>query len=58
MRNYLARCDDGHDYFEFEFCSDHRANSKANLEDAKNYYRRHHGKRKFTIIETRLYNTI
>lgn len=32
---YLAIYDDGHDYGEFEFDSEHRANSKANLDDAK-----------------------
>lgn len=35
MRNYLAFWDDGHDYGEFEFTSYHRANSKANIQDAK-----------------------
>ena len=32
---YLAIYDDGRGYGEFEFDSEHRANSKANLEDAK-----------------------
>lgn len=38
-RKYLAIWDDGHDYGEFEFYSFHRANSKANIEDALKTYR-------------------
>lgn len=35
MRKYLATFDNGHDYFEVEFESEHRAGSKANAEDAR-----------------------
>ena len=35
MKHYTAIWDDGHDWGEFEFESDHRANSKANIADAK-----------------------
>ena len=35
MRNYIAQCDNGHEYFCIEFQSEHRAGSKANEEDAK-----------------------
>lgn len=53
---YLCRADDGHDFFEFEFYSNHRANSKANYEDAKKEYRKKHGKRNFKIIDTTRYD--
>jgi hypothetical protein len=59
MRRYLASYDEGHDYGTFEFWSDHRANSKANLEDAKrkaiSMYGYARGKR-MEIIKTELYN--
>ena len=32
---YRAIYDDGHDFGEIEYWSEHRNNSKANLEDAK-----------------------
>lgn len=54
-RNYLCSCDDGHDYFSFEFKSNHRAGSKANEEDAKKYYRKHYGRRNFKIVSIALY---
>lgn len=34
-RQYYAECDDGHDWSGFKFYSEHRANSRANLEDAR-----------------------
>lgn len=42
-REYLAMCDNGHDYLEFRFYSEHRRNSKANLQDAKDALRRQYG---------------
>ena len=54
MRRYMAMGDDGHDYFTFEYESNYRNNSKGNLQDARNTFRRKHGKRKFKIIDTRL----
>ena len=48
-RQYIAFCDDGHDFFEFEFWSYHRAGSKKNLEDAREQYARGHKNRKYTI---------
>lgn len=48
-RQYTAFCDDGHDFFSFEYYSTHRAGSKANEEDARDYYRRKHGTRYYTI---------
>ena len=54
-RKYLASCDDGHDYFQFEFYSEHRANSKANKEDAVIEARKRYGKHvKIEVIETYL----
>ena len=55
-RKYLCRADDGHDFFEFEFYSKHRANSKANHEDARNEYRSQHGRRSFKILDTVRYD--
>lgn len=50
-RKYLAVCDDGHDYFDFEYYSESRKGSKQNELDAKEFYKRHHGKRNFSIIK-------
>lgn len=36
MRTYLMTYDNFRDYCQMEFSSDHRAGSKANLQDAKN----------------------
>lgn len=58
MRKYIGFWDDGHDRGEIEFYSDHRANSKANLEDARREYRLKHGyarSRQIEIKETVLY---
>lgn len=35
FRRYICKYDNGHDYGEIKFISTHRANSKANYEDAK-----------------------
>lgn len=50
-RTYIAMYDDGHDRGEFEFCSEHRANSKANLEDAKRHYISRYGYTRSKQIE-------
>lgn len=42
-RRYEAYADNGRDFITFEFYSMHRANSKANIEDAKREYRYKHG---------------
>lgn len=42
-RRYLAGADTGRDFITFEFISDHRANSKANKEDAREFFKRKHG---------------
>lgn len=42
-REYIAYWNDGHDNGKFTFYSEHRANSKANLEDARNAMRRKYG---------------
>ena len=34
-KRYLAFYDNGHDFGEFTFFSTHRANSRANLDDAR-----------------------
>ena len=53
-RHYIAFCDNGHDYFEIEFTSYHRANSRANLEDAKRQIATRYGRKPNTydILET------
>lgn len=52
-RQYSAYADNGRDYISFEFYSEHRANSKANFEDAIKYYKRQHGRNmKIKIIST------
>ena len=43
MRIYVVFWDDGHDHGELEFFSSHRANSKANMEDAKAEMARKYG---------------
>lgn len=57
-RTYIAFYDDGHDYGEFEFESEHRANSKANLADAKEKAHRKYGykrAREIVIYSTQLF---
>lgn len=43
VRSYIAFWDDGHDRGEFVFTSCHRANSKANLADAKDTAKHKYG---------------
>lgn len=52
-RQYTATWDNGHEYGEFDFYSEYRANSKANIKDAKEESRRKYGYEK-TITSTRL----
>lgn len=40
MRTYIATCDNGHDYFSLEYKSEHKNNSKANMQDAINQLRK------------------
>ena len=47
---YTAYYDDGHDYGTFEFYSKHRANSKANIKDAKLTATRRYGARRSNQI--------
>ena len=50
--------DDGHDFGVFEFSSTHRANSKANIEDAKAEARSKYGFKRansIVIYATQLY---
>lgn len=42
-RTYRAFYDDGHDTSDIEFNSCHRANSKANIQDAKYEIRKRYG---------------
>ena len=44
MREYIASAYDGHDYIFFFFCSNHRAGSKANNQDALTAYKKAHGR--------------
>ena len=53
-KKYLAYADNGRDFIEFEFFSFYRANSKKNIDDAKNEYRKKHGYAP-KIISTHLY---
>lgn len=49
-RLYIAYWDDGHDYGEFEFYSTHRANSKANIDDAYSEYLKKYGHSMYRYI--------
>ena len=51
MRKYRAFYDNGHDTGEFEFCSNHRAGSKANLKDAYRQYHQKYGYSKHNTIK-------
>lgn len=51
IRYYIAMYDDGHDYGSFTFSSEHRAGSKANMEDARNHVLRVLGYRRASQIE-------
>ena len=53
-RTYIAIIDTGRDYVYFVFYSEHRANSKANIEDAKNAYKRKHGRKPYRVSYTSL----
>lgn len=49
-RRYLAVLDNGVAYSEVEYYSEHRNNSKANMEDLKAFYRRTYGKHMYDSI--------
>ena len=49
-RLYIAFWDDGHDCGEFEFYSTHRANSKANIDDAYSEYLGRYGRSMYRYI--------
>lgn len=49
-RRYLAVLDNGVAYSEVEYYSEHRNNSKANMEDLKAYYKRTYGKHMYDNI--------
>lgn len=53
-RRYIAYADTGRDFIEFEFYSFYRANSKKNIDDAKNEYRKKHG-HAVKILQTTLF---
>ena len=54
-RHYTAFCDDGYNYFEFDFNSQYKAKSKANKNEALATYRQKYGySRKFEILYTAL----
>lgn len=42
-KDFTAYADTGRDFITFEFSSDHRAGSKANIADAQAEYKRLHG---------------
>ena len=50
---YTAKADTGRDYITFQFTSAHRANSKANKDDARRAYCRKHGHAPQIISTTR-----
>lgn len=50
VRRYLAVLDNGVAYSEVEYYSEHRNNSKANMEDLKAFYRRTYGRLYDNII--------
>lgn len=51
MKNYIAYGFNGGARVCFQFESAHRANSKANIDDANNVYKKHHGHR-IEIVNT------
>lgn len=55
MRKYICHCDNGHDYYEFEFCSEYRAKSKKNIEDAKSEHFKRWRIYPYKIIDIYLY---
>lgn len=54
-KTYIAFYDDGHDWGEFEFESEHRAKSAANLADAEERAKRKFGYKRARCI--RIYHT-
>lgn len=56
MRTYLMTYDNFRDYCQMEFSSDHRAGSKANLQDAKDELVRKlgHSARNYDVIKVDL----
>ena len=54
-RRYQATIDNGRDYVTFNFYSEHRANSRANVNDCKREYLKRKGKACFRIINITLY---
>ena len=55
-KQYTASADTGRDYVKFEFWSEHRANSKANFEDAIKHYKKKHGNNSDIKILNTSYN--
>ena len=55
-RRYVAWADNGDNFFEFEFFSEHRANSKANYEDAIRQWKSKHGRRSVCVIKQTFLN--
>ena len=56
-KTYIAFYDDGHDFGEFEFESNHRAKSAANLADAEEKAKKKYGykrARAIRILQTQL----
>lgn len=51
MRKYRAFWNNGHDTGEFEFWSNHRAGSKANLKDAYRQYQKKYSYSKNSTIK-------
>lgn len=52
-KTYIAFYDDGHDFGEFEFESEHRARSAANLADAVKEAKRKYGYKRARCIRIR-----
>lgn len=52
-KTYIAHIDSGRTFYDFVFYSDHRANSTANIEDAKETFKRFKGYRP-NVLYTRL----
>ncbi len=55
-KKYQARGDTGRDHVFFEFYSEHRAESKANYEDARKEYKLRHGHSIKILNTARLYD--
>lgn len=50
MRKYRAIYDDGHDFGEFEYCSNHRQGSKQNKADAEKEFIKKYGYKRSTQV--------